>query len=166
MKIIYMIFIIGYINTVSAGAGFHIDIINNSNDTFTVTGNSNRCWYPYDLGNITTINPGNIVSIYTEAKNSGTCNTFFNKKYYQYFELVHKKPYPPGNKPDKENTVEFLIEGLYYKEPFYPLSLKNILTGYNYEIIFFRPAIGTYCGRIVIDNYYNVDDKQMAIWNC
>jgi hypothetical protein len=71
-----------------AGTGWYMSITNNTKESFKVENSGSDCWYTNDINNDTEVKPGDTVQIYSEMKNSGSCNKFINGGWVQGFKLM------------------------------------------------------------------------------
>lgn len=71
-----------------AGTGWYMTVNNNTDQTITVQNSGNDCWYANDLDNPQPIAPNGSARIYTEMKNSGSCNKMINGVWVQGFKIM------------------------------------------------------------------------------
>lgn len=71
-----------------AGTGWYMTVVNNTNQTISVQNSGNDCWYANDLDKNIQIPSNSRQQLYTEMKNSGGCNKFWNGSWIQGFKIM------------------------------------------------------------------------------
>lgn len=75
-------------STAYAGTGWYMSITNNTNEPFKVESSGADCWYSNGISQDKEVPAHKTVQIYSEVKNSGSCNKFFNGSWVQGFKLM------------------------------------------------------------------------------